>query len=219
MDHPLDRKTLFIVEDLETLRILTDPLRMQILEILDLEPQTVNQVADKLGLSGSRLYYHFNLLESHGLIQVVRTRMVNNLLEKYYWVTAEDIDIDKTLLNFSSESGQENIAQVIVSSIENTRDDILRSLQARKMHLDQGAKPNPREMMITSAKKRLKDADYKAFTQRLNALMEAFNALPEVDGAEDEGQMFSLVCYLYPNYYFDLKKQPVDEEGQIINEK
>ena len=41
-------------------------------------PPAVNQVAGKLGLSNSRLYYHFNLLEKHGLIEVVETHMVNN---------------------------------------------------------------------------------------------------------------------------------------------
>ncbi|MGB7093974.1 MAG: winged helix-turn-helix domain-containing protein, partial [Anaerolineales bacterium] len=58
-----------MVKDLETLKILADPLRNQILEILAPEKLTINQMAEKLGLAPSKLYYHINLLEKYGLIQ------------------------------------------------------------------------------------------------------------------------------------------------------
>ena len=44
----------FLIEDLETLRTLSDPLRMQVYEILIAEPSTIRQVAERLGLAPSR---------------------------------------------------------------------------------------------------------------------------------------------------------------------
>jgi DNA-binding transcriptional ArsR family regulator len=203
MGEKRQRKPMFIIEDLETLKVLTDPLRMQILVLLDPEPQTVNQVAEKLGLSSSRLYYHFNMLEDHGLIEVIQTRTINNMIEKLYWVTAEDIDINKELLNFSSETGQENITNMISSSLEVIREDIMRSLQARKFHLEQGGKPNPRNMIMVNSKKRLKDKIYQQFITRLNAFIKEFNELPEETESGEDVNIFSLACYLYPSFYFD----------------
>ena len=57
-----------MVNDLETLKILADLLRNQILEILAPEKLTINQMTEKLGLTPSKLYYHINLLEKYGFI-------------------------------------------------------------------------------------------------------------------------------------------------------
>jgi len=201
------RAAVFMVSDLETLRVLTDPLRLQILEVLDQKPQTVNQVAEKLGHSGSRLYYHFNLLEKHGLIEVVERRMVNNMVEKLYWLTAEDIEIDKSLLEFSHDGLQEGLVNLISSSLEATRKEMLRSFQARSFQLDHGAQPIPRDVVIQSTKKRLKDETYQAFLKKLRSLLKEFRDLPEETGVGEDINSFSIACYLYPNFYYEETKE------------
>ena len=211
------RDDMFMVSDLETLRVLTDPLRLHILEVLDAKPQTVNQVAEKLGHSGSRLYYHFNLLEKHGLIEVVETRMVSNMLEKLYWLTAKDIEIDKSLLEFSKDDVQEGLVSLISSSLEATRKEMLRSLQARSYQLDHGARPVPRDVMIQSTRKRLTDETYQAFLEKFRGILQEFRDLPEETGLGDDINTFSLACYLYPNFYYE-KKQSEDTKESSQNE-
>lgn len=210
MDKLPNRAPVFLVDDLETLKVMTDPTRIEILHILAPEPQTINQVAEKLGLSNSRLYYHFKQLEDHGLISVVHTRMVNNIVEKFYWSTADDIDIDTSLLDFSSESGKENIERLVSSSLETTRIDMLRTLQARRENLTTGAASVPREMVITNVKKRLKDETFQAYIKRLKDLLEEFSKLPEEPSEGEDINQFSLAVYAYPNYYY--------EQGQDENE-
>jgi predicted transcriptional regulator len=46
-------KKRFQISDLETLRAVADPLRVQILELLEGKALTVKQVAEKLGLAPS----------------------------------------------------------------------------------------------------------------------------------------------------------------------
>ena len=46
----------FHIADLETLRAISDPLRVQVLELLESQALTVKQVAEKLGLAPSKLY-------------------------------------------------------------------------------------------------------------------------------------------------------------------
>lgn len=204
------RKQVFLIDNLETLRILSDPMRLEILEVLELEPQTISQIAKKLGLSSSRLYYHFNKLESHGLIDVVKTNIVNNLIEKIYWVSAEEIDIDKTLFDTSTESGPENLSQLVTMTLESARSDILRSLQAKKISRDRGEKSIPRDMVIFNIKKRLKDEAYKKFLKRFRELIDEFSNLPEADATDEDSNLFGLNCFVYPSYYY-----PDDKEDQI----
>lgn len=207
MDEIPKRVPVFLVDNLETLKVMTDPTRIEILHILASEPQTINQVAEKLGLTNSRLYYHFKQLEDHGLISVVNTRMVNNIVEKFYWSTAEDFDIDTTLLDFSSDSGKENIERLVSSSLETTRMDMLRTLQARREKLNKGAASVPREMVITNIKKRLNDETFQAFIDRLKDLLEEFSKLPEEVSEGEDVNQFSLAVYAYPNYYYDQEQE------------
>jgi hypothetical protein len=208
MDYKGGKLPVLTIKDLETLKVLTDPLRLQIIEALAPEPQTVTQVAQQLGLSASRLYYHFHLLESSDLIRVVETRMVSNILEKIYWITADNFDVDKDLLNFTSDAGLENITRVITASVDATREDILRSLQARRFELDHGAKPNPRDMVIKKIKKRLRTATYQHFVDVFSALMQEFSDLPDEFGEEGEVRCYGVACFLYPSFAFH------EEEGQ-----
>lgn len=214
MEEQYQKQPVLIIEDLETLKVLTDPLRLQILEVLNQAPQTVNQVAEKLGLSSSRLYYHFNQLEAHGLIRVVETRTVNNIIEKWYWVMAEEIEFDKDLLNFSLESGQENIVKIIISSLESVREDMTRSLQARKYNLDQGAKRFSREVILTNIKKRLKHDTYLAFAKRFKDLMDEFSKIPDEPANGENINVYSLACYLYPSYYYENEGNHQEEKEE-----
>jgi len=203
MIEKAQKQPVFMISDLETLKVMTDPLRLQIFELLNPEPQTVNQIAQKVGTSSSRLYYHFNLMESVGLLRVVETRTVNNIIEKIYWVTADDIEIDRDLLNFSSQNGQENLARVVRSAVDATREDILRSLRARSEALEQGAGPHPRQIVIKKLNKRLRDETFMQFIDEFNAVLKSFEDLQDEEAVEtEETNMYSIACFLYPNFAF-----------------
>jgi len=206
-----DRHPVFMVNDLETLRVLSDPLRLQILEALDNEPQTANQVAKKLGLPVSRLYYHLNQLESIDLIEVVETRIVNNMIEKLYWLTAEEIDIDKNLFDFSSAEGHENLSNFILTSFESTRTKIMRSIQALKTKREKGVDSVPHDMVIVNVTKRIKEETYQSFVERLKALIKEFGELNEESVDEKGGNYFSLNCYAFPSYFY--KEDQLEEEN------
>ncbi|MCB2209658.1 helix-turn-helix domain-containing protein [bacterium] len=213
MEENHERPSLFLVKDLETLKVLTDPLRIQILELLDATPQTVNYVAEKLGLASSRLYYHFNLLESIGLITVAKTRTVNNIIEKYYWVTADEVEIDKNLMLYSSEDGTENIGRVVSATLDATRDDVLRTLQARRYNLDHGAAEKDKSMVATRMKKRLDESTYNAFFTKFQQLIKEFEALEEITEEVDDSAVLSMTCLLYPSYYFAEEGEEKDDDN------
>jgi|LSQX01.1.fsa_nt_gb DNA-binding transcriptional ArsR family regulator len=195
------RSPVLFIDDLDTVKILTDPLRLQIIDILSPKPMTVNQVASRLGLPNSRLYYHFNLLEQHGLIEVVETRVVNNLIEKLYWLVADEIKIDKTLLDFSTGETRKDVVSMVSSLLEATHSEMMRSLQARKAIPEHGVQPVPPDMVINSSRKRLSDESYQKFVEKLRSLIKEFSELPEETDLGDDANEYSLACFLYPNIY------------------
>lgn len=86
MSEALDIK---VIDDLATLKLLSDPLRLRLIEELGAQPTTVKVLARALGMKPNRLYYHVGLLEEHGLIQVTDTRVVSGIVEKTYGLVAK----------------------------------------------------------------------------------------------------------------------------------
>ncbi|NJN80699.1 MAG: helix-turn-helix transcriptional regulator [Anaerolineales bacterium] len=189
------------VSDLETLRAIADPLRVQILELMEGQTLTVKQVAEKLGLAPSKLYYHFGALEKLGLIEVSETRMVANMLEKTYKSIAETLDIDPSLFKFSKEGDNESINILLASTIDATREDLLRSLQARQFQLEQGADEQPRRMIVNRVISHVSEKRIAEFQDRLIKLIKEFEAVDKSSKSTD--QPYALSVAFYPSFYFD----------------
>ena len=193
----------FVIQDLETLKVIADPLRSQLLELLIQETLTVKQLAEKLGLAPSKLYYHVNQLEKHGLIEVVETRVVANMIEKLYHAMASNIDVDPGLLRFSTPEGQENIHAVLTATIDATREDLVRSLDARAFELEGGAAEQPRRAFINRVLSRLSEEQASQFKARFCELVEEFTqADGESHGPDDELHTYALMIALYPSFYY-----------------
>jgi DNA-binding transcriptional ArsR family regulator len=196
----------FRIKDLETLRSLSDPLRVQIVELLA-EDLTVRQVAEKLGLAPSKLYYHFATLEKIGLIEVAETRMVANMVEKVYRSSADTLDVDPSLFKFSKEGENETLHMAVTSTIDATRDDLLRSLQARQFQLEQGAEEQPRRVILNRLISRLPDARLGEFQERLVQLLQEFESENDTSARGAKLQPYALTVAFYPSFYFETPKK------------
>ena len=191
-----------MVHDLETLKILADPLRNQILEVLAPEKLTINQMAEKLGLSPSKLYYHINLLEKYGLIREVDSIVKANIIEKVYWISAYECKMDDNLCNFSTPEGQQSVMTAMVTPIDSTREDMLRSLEARATALDQGAEEHPRQVVIYRELRAMSDETADKFAERIKEVLEDFELF---EGEEDSGDSHvrALTVAFYPSFYYE----------------
>jgi DNA-binding transcriptional ArsR family regulator len=197
-------KKSIVIEDLKTLQILAHPLRTQILDMFYGQALTVKQVADRLGLTSNKLYYHVNLLEQHGLLCVVETRTVGNMIEKLYRTVAERFQIDADLLSFSNSPDQEGAGQLVVSALDATREDILRSIEVRRMQRLKGNELKPRPAIVARSLSRLSDALAEDFRKRLCALIEEFGQAGggTESGAERDAQTYALTVAFYETWRF-----------------
>jgi DNA-binding transcriptional ArsR family regulator len=82
-----------LVEDVEVstpaqLRAMADPLRGTILDLLLERAATVSELASAVGRPKSTVAHHVNVLVEAGMLQVVRTRRVRAIDERFYGRTA-----------------------------------------------------------------------------------------------------------------------------------
>ena len=78
----------------EQFKALGDPVRDRILRIIQNEPATAKQIADRLGASPGAIGHHLQVLEAAGLAKVVARRLVRGIVAKYYTRTARIFNFD-----------------------------------------------------------------------------------------------------------------------------
>ena len=203
MEESYERQPVFIIKDLETLKVITDPLRIQIIEVLGEEPQTVKYVADKLGLTSNRLYYHFNMLESAGLIQVVRTQTINNIIEKFYWLVAKEFMVDQDIVKANPGIVTEDISRMIVAALDATKEDIIRSMGTLKNIFSEENGEESNDITVIRNKKRLSSEDIEKLSKRFKELLEEFQNLPEAKTSDPDAKVYSIAYFLYPSIYYE----------------
>lgn len=75
----------------EKMRAIVDPLRLQILDLVMDRAATVTELALALGRPKSSVAYHVDVLVDAGMLQVVRTRRVRAIDERFYGRTGRTI--------------------------------------------------------------------------------------------------------------------------------
>ena len=169
-----------VLNDPEVLRLIADPLRLRILELLRQAPHTVTELAGLLGVARTRLYYHVRLLESHDLIAVAETHLVAGITEKRYRVTAYRLTVDRSLIGGPGEGG--NPLDVLLSVVlEEVAGEIRRAVASGLIDLSGGTdRIVPRGMTLGRSWFRLTDEDVTDLRQRYEAMWEGFRG-QEVD--------------------------------------
>lgn len=125
-----------MIRDLETLRVVSDPLRVRILAAAS-HPATVKQIAKALKLAPGKLYYHIELLERHGLLVVDSTRVVSGITEKHYRAAAQELRVDRRI--FGARAPREAFDAMMNAVLDATRVEAERSLQTGMLAIDENA--------------------------------------------------------------------------------
>lgn len=164
-----------IVSDPETLRVMADPLRLRILVLLRERPGTVTELADRLQIGRTQLYYHIGLLERHELIRVDETRQINGIAEKRYAPTAFRLSVAKSLLGASTGGGSvlDTFLTVLFDEVTTA---IHRAIDVGLIDVERTAddRMRPGQLMIGRNWYRLSDDDVAELERRYTELHDAF---------------------------------------------
>ncbi|NUM43519.1 MAG: helix-turn-helix transcriptional regulator [Anaerolineales bacterium] len=213
---------LYTITDLETLKVVSDPLRMQIIDRIGLanqlgELRTVKQLAEEVDTPASKLYYHINMLEKHGLITIADTQIVSGIIEKHYQVTAHSITIDRELFSAgtSTDERAEAIISLLDSTLDSTRADMVRLVKNIMTDDETARKFKGVQGQITRENARISLLQAEEFNRRLLALMDEFHNMSAPEG--EESFIFGFTVVFHPVFgdkpavsHLDLELTPDD---------
>ena len=182
----------FLITDVEQLKAVSDPLRLEIIETMAMAPVrgwTAKELAAQLGTKQTKLYHHLGMLEGTGFIRVAGTRMVSGIQEKRYQVSALAFRVDRSVL--SGDRGEAAVGEVLDAIFEKARNEILAGVRAGVIDMSEDD-PKRRRMTLSFSHARLSAAS-------LRKLMRQMEKLARID--DDSGAdtvPYGLVVGLYP---------------------
>jgi DNA-binding transcriptional ArsR family regulator len=181
-----------VITDVEALKVISDPLRLEILELVSSDTArtwTAKEIARSLATGQTKLYHHLNLMEEHGFLRVAGTRLVSGIQERRYAAAAHGYRVARELLTGSA--GEAALAGTLDALFDKARAEILAGVQAGLIGAA-AANPRERRMALSSTHARLSPASVRRVMRLIDKLA-AFDAHDEPDGAH-----YGLVLAFYP---------------------
>lgn len=97
-------KKLLIITEVDQLKSISDPFRIQLLSMIANKPKTGQMLADELGLPRAKVHYHLKQLIYYNIITVSHTVEKNSIIQKFYRPAAERIVPSINIFNFDHKN-------------------------------------------------------------------------------------------------------------------
>jgi len=196
-----------LISDVETLKAISDPLRLRILETMVARKDalwSVKELAAQLEVPQTRLYHHVDLLLERDLIRVASQRIVSGIIESRYRVAALSFRLDSALLSGETATAQEANRELLHGVFDSTREEfgrVLHDYLADHPGADLSGTgdrdPDPERPIVTRGLAMLPPAKAGEFKERLIALMQEYDGAAGEPGAVPFG--FLIALYRVPS--------------------
>jgi DNA-binding transcriptional ArsR family regulator len=176
----LPRK-LIITTD-EQFKAMADPIRTRILRIIQNQPATAKQIAERLGSKPGTIGHHLQVLEAAGLAQVIARRQVRGTVAKYYTRTAR-------LFDYHLSPDVSGATSLGLQTLTDARDELLEALLTVGENAEiEGGFPHVR----------LSPERVRVYAERLHGIVE--DLLSESSQPTDPVYAVSFCLFLAPTY-------------------
>lgn len=176
----------FKIKDLEQVRLLSDPLKLQLLQTFAESAKTTKQAAAELGESVTKLYRHVDALHDAGLLEIAEEKQKRGTVERTFRAVAHRFEADHDLFVDDDRGEGSLAAREMLRVVE---DEIVNALANKD-------KDDSQEAILMRL-------HCKASPQRIAKLGEALQAwieLAQEDSDEQTDEMQEVVAFIafYP---------------------
>lgn len=116
-------KDVLKINDLEQVRLLSDPLKLDIVQAMAEGECTAADVAGRLSEPVTKLYRHIDALLHAGLIEVVREQKKRGTIERHFRAAARRFEVEQSLFSGDTEGSE------IRSALRAAEDEIVAAVR------------------------------------------------------------------------------------------
>lgn len=106
------------IDSLEQVRLLSDPLKLKLLQLFATEPRTTREAADELGEGITKLYRHVDALQEAGLLEIVDEVRKRGTVERRFGAVARRFEVDRDLFSDSGDAAGREAARDLLRAGE-----------------------------------------------------------------------------------------------------
>ena len=196
LDPAFQPEDVRLIGDVESLRAISDPTRLRILETMVQRqdpPWSVKELAAEIGVPQTRLYHHVEQLLERDLIRAVERRIVSGIIETRYRVVARSFQLDRRLFAGDSRGTRQVVLHdTLVAVFDTARNEIEEAIRTGVIDTGEEA-PEERRVMLSRGLARLTPARAAELRRRLQALEDEFG-----EDVDPDGEAYGLVFAVYP---------------------
>jgi DNA-binding transcriptional ArsR family regulator len=187
-----------VLTNMQEFKAVSDETRSRILGLIQQQPASARQVADRLGSTSGAIGHHLHLLEAAGLVQVVARRFIRGTVANYYTRTARMFVFD-----FPREiKGDDAIDSISLRKVNHLHDEML--------YARASGKEDP-YLQSASLHLRLTPERATLYHQRLRSLIDEM----VLEAPDASGQVYSIFITMFTSPDYLQVGQPVtDTETQ-----
>lgn len=186
--------------DLEAIKVISDPKRLEILETIRTAGKSlsVKQMAEQIKVDPRKLYYHIKLLEQHEILVVTDTQIVSNIAEKFYHLAAYTFEVEPTV--FGLEGADNPMQHALELIFDHTKAELIKSAHLGLIKHDD----NPPTSNVGRATFRLNNEQILEFLTRLHKLLVDFDTASSEEDTDKELYLFSFAFFpTHPSGFAD----------------
>lgn len=123
-------KQVLVLRDLECIKAIAHPRRIDILKTFNKSPLSAKQLSQLLDEPHAKINYHIKTLYKVGILELVQEKIKSGIVEKYYYPKAKNLVIGKNVLDFSLNTEQD---VVCISKFENMSELFYHAAEEEKL--------------------------------------------------------------------------------------
>ena len=128
-------KDLLVLRDLECVKAIAHPRRIDILNAFDKDPLSAKQLSEMLDEPHAKINYHIKTLYNVGILELVEEKIKSGIVEKYYYPTANNIVISRKIIDYTLDPASQD-GVVSISDFENTVENFYDAVEQEALNLD-----------------------------------------------------------------------------------
>ena len=91
-------KDIIRINNIKLLKVISDPTRKMIIDVLYDNPLTASEIAEKISYPKDKIYYHIKKLQSNGILIIAESQVVKGITQNKFINAAKKFEIDPSLI-------------------------------------------------------------------------------------------------------------------------
>lgn len=181
-------KDVCVMKDLDQIKCISQPYRLQIIEAFSNEPGTAKMVSERMGEPHAKINYHIKEMQKHGILELVEEVVRMGVVEKFYQPVAKRFVVQSTSLKLTEKEAMDSLNQYRITIFDACSKAFYHALE----HI------TPESFFKSSLASEcyLTRQEAEAFQTQLRALVETYLEIGDVK--RDGTEAFTIANFMIP---------------------